>query len=158
MNYLNWKTWLRKEPTEPTNSFNFRAKYGFVERLNESQRILEKEPSRKPVIIEKANTCPRKISELKKHKFLFDKDLKISQMMILVRELIKLDVREPIILMTDDNYLPSISSTVEKLYDEHKNDDGFLYVTYSTQEMYGEGIMKGFKKNFNKYVFSYNTT
>lgn len=39
--------------------------------------------------------------------------------------------------MVADNKLPSMILTMAEIYNENSDDDGFLYVTYASEEMFG---------------------
>ncbi|KAK6997606.1 Microtubule-associated proteins 1A/1B light chain 3C, partial [Biomphalaria glabrata] len=40
-------------------------------------------------------------------------------------------------LIINNKSISSMSSTIAELYRDEKDDDGFLYMTYASQEMFG---------------------
>ena len=104
------------------------------ERKEESNRILEKYPERIPVIVLKGSGC--KFPDLDKKKFLVPLDLNFGQFIFIIRKRIKLTPEKAIFIFVN-NTLPRATDTLGKLYQEHKNQDGFLYVSYNGENTFG---------------------
>lgn len=122
---------------EQTNqqTYEFANTYTFEERTNESSRVLQKYPDRIPIICEKnsrANDCP----EIDKKKYLVPFDLTIGQFMYVIRKRLKLQSEAAIFLFINGTIPPS-SSLVGRIYEQHKNKDGFLYITYAKENTFG---------------------
>lgn len=43
-------------------------------------------------------------------------------------------------LLVNNRSMLSLSLTLSEVYAEHSSDDGFLYVTYASQEVFGSGV------------------
>uniref|UniRef100_A0A670IGG4 Autophagy-related protein n=1 Tax=Podarcis muralis TaxID=64176 RepID=A0A670IGG4_PODMU len=41
-------------------------------------------------------------------------------------------------LLVDNKSLPCLSLTVAEVYEANKDDDGFLYITYASQDTFGD--------------------
>ena len=97
-------------------------------------KLISKYPNKIPIIINKYadSTLP----QLDKHKFIVPKDITIAQFNYIIRKRIKLDPSESIFIYIN-NLLPPSSSTINELYDMHKSDDGFLYITYTNENTFG---------------------
>lgn len=116
---------------------NFKLKNTFAARLNESQRILMKFPERIPIICEKEKAKSSYVlPELVKQKFLVPKDIKVFEFMSVVRNKLKIGA-EYAIFLTINGMIPSSSDIMSHIYEEHKDDDGFLYVTYGAENTFG---------------------
>lgn len=113
---------------------DFKNKNNFTQRLDESNKIINKYPQRVPIIVEKCNQS--KINDIDKNKYLVPKDLNMSQFIYIIRKRIKLDKSQAIFLMVDDSICPS-NKPIGVIYDEHKCDDGFLYVVYTSENTFG---------------------
>lgn len=113
----------------------FKAQSTEGERIEEAKRILEKYPDRVPVIVEK---CEDKsdIQPLDKVKYLCPKELSVGQFMYVIRKRLKLSPEQAIFLFVNGN-VPSVSSSMSTIYEEYKDDDGFLYMTYSGEHVFG---------------------
>lgn len=113
---------------------DFKTKNIFSQRLEESNKIINKYPQRVPIIVEKCNRS--KINDIDKNKYLVPKDLNMSQFIYIIRKRIKLDKSQAIFLMVNDTICPS-NKPIGVVYDEHKDDDGFLYIKYTSENTFG---------------------
>jgi GABA(A) receptor-associated protein len=86
------------------------------------------------VICEKAPKSD--IPDIDKKKYLVPNDLTVGQFVYVVRKRIKLEPEKAIFIFVN-NSLPSTASLMSQIYDEHKDEDGFLYVTYSGENTFG---------------------
>lgn len=113
---------------------NFKDKHNFKLRQEEASKIINKYPDRIPVIVEKHNSC--EYDNLKKTKFLSPKNLTLGQFVYIIRQNIKLKP-EKAIFVTINGILPQTSSLIIDLYETHKDEDNFLYITYSSENTFG---------------------
>tara|TARA_A100001015_G_scaffold312278_1_gene417155 strand:- start:63 stop:413 length:351 start_codon:yes stop_codon:yes gene_type:complete len=113
---------------------DFKKKHNFDKRLNESKLITEKYPDKVPIIVERLKNSD--IPDIDKKKYLVPKDLTTGQFIYVIRRRIKLEKEKAIFLFIKD-ILPPTSATIEQLYEDNKDDDGFLYVVYSGENAFG---------------------
>lgn len=104
-------------------------------RIEESRKIREKYPERIPIIVERSESC-REIPDIDKHKFLVPQDLTMGQFVYVIRKRIKL-MPEKSIFFFINNTMPPTSGVLSSIYNTHKNIDGFLYITYSSENVFG---------------------
>ena len=98
------------------------------------EQILIKHPNKIPIIITKKQGST--INELKKKKYLVSKDFTMGQFIWKIREYLNLNSSEAIFLFTN-NTLIQTTITANELYQKQKNDDGILYIKYSSEEVFG---------------------
>ncbi|KAF8391543.1 hypothetical protein HHK36_023849 [Tetracentron sinense] len=110
-------------------------------RQAEAARIREKYPDRIPVIVEKAERSD--ISDIDKKKlvtsvllYLVPADLTVGQFVYVVRKRIKLSAEKAIFIFVK-NILPPTAAMMSAIYEENKDEDGFLYMTYSGENTFG---------------------
>ncbi|ONM23986.1 Autophagy-related protein 8a [Zea mays] len=103
-------------------------------RQSESARIRDKYPDRIPVIVEKAGKTD--VPEIDKKKYLVPADLTVGQFVYVVRKRIKLSPEKAIFVFVK-NTLPPTASLMSAIYEENKDEDGFLYMTYSGENTFG---------------------
>ncbi|XP_074564841.1 autophagy-related protein 8C-like [Curcuma longa] len=112
----------------------FKLEHPFEWRQVEAVRIREKYPDRIPVIVEKADRSD--IADIDKKKYLVPADLTVGQFVYVVRKRIKLSAEKAIFIFVK-NTLPPTGSMISAVYEEHKDEDGFLYMTYSGENTFG---------------------
>lgn len=90
-----------------------------------------------PVICERDERSD--IEPIDKIKYLVPQDLTVGQFVYVVRKRIKLPSEKAIFLFCN-NQLPPTAALMSTMYDEHKDEDGFLYLMYSGESAYGGGV------------------
>ena len=127
--FLNERSETKKIRTE-----NFRAKYSFEKRFEEATRILEKYPERVPIICERITT---NIPEIDRKKYLCPRDLSIANFMYVIRKRLKLSSEKSIYLFINNKIMPATSSLLGVIYENYKDKDGFLYISYGGESTFG---------------------
>ncbi|MCO5602471.1 hypothetical protein L7F22_056603 [Adiantum nelumboides] len=113
---------------------SFKQEHDLDKRKAEAARIREKYFDRIPVIVEKAERSD--IPDIDKKKYLVPADLTVGQFVYVIRKRIKLNAEKAIFIFVN-NVLPPTAAIMSAIYDEHKDEDGFLYVTYSGENTFG---------------------
>ncbi|KAL4314567.1 hypothetical protein AHAS_Ahas05G0136200 [Arachis hypogaea] len=113
----------------------FKQEHDLEKRRAEAARIREKYPDRIPVIVEKAERSD--IPSIDKKKYLVPADLTVGQFVYVIRKRIKLSAEKAIFIFVD-NVLPPTGAIMSAVYEEKKDEDGFLYVTYSGENTFGD--------------------
>lgn len=120
---------------ERQRTMGFKQIMKFESRCQESSKIRSKYPDRIPVVVEKA---PRSaIQDIDKRKFLVPSDLTVAQFMYIIRKRIQLPPEKAMFLFVN-KVLPATSATMGAIYEEHKDEDGFLYIAYSGENTFGD--------------------
>ncbi|KAF2718562.1 autophagy-like protein 8 [Polychaeton citri CBS 116435] len=136
----------------------FKDEHPFEKRKAEAERIRQKYSDRIPV-----RTCPSDmtiytsprslvdatasvicekveksdIATIDKKKYLVPADLTVGQFVYVIRKRIKLSPEKAIFIFVDE-VLPPTAALMSSIYEEHKDEDGFLYITYSGENTFGE--------------------
>lgn len=113
---------------------SFKEKFPLKKRIDEANHIIKKYPDRVPVIVEKAGKTD--IPDIDKKKYLVPSDLTVGQFVYVIRKRIKLTPEQAIFLFVN-NTLPATASLMSQIYKEHKDKDGFLYISYSGESTFG---------------------
>ena len=108
---------------------SFKKEHTLEHRSNESSRILAKYPARLPLIVES------KTIKIDKRKFLVPSDLTIGQFVYVIRKRVKLKPEDAIFIFINGT-LPATTSLISQVYEEHKDEDNFLYVQISQESTF----------------------
>ncbi len=63
----------------------------------------------------------------------------VGQFVYVIRKRIKLPSEKAIFIFVND-ILPPTAALISTIYEEHKDEDGFLYVLYSGENTFGEQV------------------
>lgn len=77
------------------------------------------------------------IATIDKKKYLVPADLTVGQFVYVIRKRIKLSPEKAIFIFVDE-VLPPTAALMSSIYEEHKDEDGFLYVGYSGENTFGQ--------------------
>lgn len=114
---------------------SFTKRFTLQQRIDEFKRIMRKFNDRIPIICEKNQLdfyCP----DIDKHKYLVPQDITIGQFMFVIRKRINLNANDTLFLFINNSIFSS-NVTINSIYDANKNEDGFLYITYSRENTFG---------------------
>ena len=115
---------------------SFKTSHTLKERIIESHRILTKYPERIPVIVEQCSNSPQNLPDLERSKFLVPDNITCGQFLYIIRNRIQLSPDKAMFLFIND-LLPTPSSLMKEIYEEHKDEDKFLYCSYSSESTFG---------------------
>ena len=117
--------------------FSYRKEVPDIEtRRNECRKVLEKNPGKIPIIFEKDPKS--KIEPFPKTRYLVSKDLTVNHFQLLLRNKLKLNETQAFFLLVQGKYTILGENTLAEIYQKFKDkDDGFLYMMYSTEQVWG---------------------
>ena len=106
-----------------------------LERLKKSQVILEKYPDRVPLIVQPSKN-DRDQYPIDKSKYITPRDLTMLQLQQIIRKRVRFPAEKALFMFVNNKMFP-ITSMVGNIYDDNKDPDGFLYVTYCQENTFG---------------------
>lgn len=71
--------------------------------------------------------------DYRQKKYLVPADLTVGQFVYVIRKRIKLSPEKAIFIFVDE-VLPPTAALMSSIYEEHKDEDGFLYITYVSSD------------------------
>ena len=101
--------------------------------------LLKKYPDHVPVIINR-NPADKILRDIDKKNYLIPKNLKVSEIYLIIRKKITIDSKHAIFIFVKSHLgdvLVPVGSNVLEIYDLYKNDDGILYIIYTTENTFG---------------------
>ena len=115
---------------------DYKSMVPFENRKHEADKIREQYPDRLPIIVQKSvenNSLP----DIDKKKFLVPEDLTVAQFLYVIRKRMNIVSSQAIFLFCQDNTLPATSQNMQVVYNESKDEDGFLYMYYNAESTFG---------------------
>ncbi|XP_030051068.1 microtubule-associated protein 1 light chain 3 gamma [Microcaecilia unicolor] len=117
----------------------FKQRKNLQTRKEEVAGIRAKFPTKIPVIVERYQR-EKSLPLLDKTKFLVPRDLSMTQFVTIIRSRLALNATQAFYLLVNNKSLASMSLTLAELYKDDQDEDGFLYMTYASQEMFGSNL------------------
>ncbi|CAM6012884.1 hypothetical protein BDL97_17G050300 [Sphagnum fallax] len=112
----------------------FKRMHTAEERAADAARMRLKYPDRIPVIVEKA--AHTDMPELDKKKFLVPEEVTVGQFVHIIGKRLHLRSGQALFVFVG-NVLPPTASLLASIYHEYKDNDGFLYISYSGEKTFG---------------------
>ena len=118
-------------------SLFFKDEIPFAMRKEEASRILSKYSDRILSSLNVLMNVPMTFLLLIK-KYLVPNDITTGQFTYIIRKRIELEPEKAIFLFAGEDYtIPPSSSLISEIYNNYKDEDGFLYFTYSGENTFG---------------------
>ncbi|KAF5896033.1 microtubule-associated proteins 1A/1B light chain 3C-like [Clarias magur] len=114
----------------------FKQRKCLATRKDEVCTIRSKFPNKVPVIVERC-IREKRLPLLDKTKFLVPHELTIGQFLCLLRSKIALEASQALYLLISGKNMCSMTASMAEVYSQHGDADGFLYMTYASQDMFG---------------------
>ena len=122
------------------NRYNFGEEYKYFtkfreisldERIEMSGKIKYKYSERVPIIVD----CKDNIN-IDKNKYIVPKDLTMAQFIFIIKKRINVTQEQSVFFICNNSLLMN-TETLESIYENNKEPDGFLYVVLSLENTYG---------------------
>jgi GABA(A) receptor-associated protein len=104
------------------------------DKILQSEKIMNKYPDKIPVIVRKFKNTD--LPDINKSKYIVPKDMNFRNFVYIIRKNVKISSEKAIFITINGRLCPS-NSTLGEIYDNMKNDDGFLYMEYSSENTFG---------------------
>ncbi|XP_048521944.1 microtubule-associated proteins 1A/1B light chain 3A [Dendroctonus ponderosae] len=123
----------------------------------EIMAIKDRFPSKIPVIIHKYQK-DHFLPVLDKSKFLIPGDMSMSHFQAILRKRLRMSNTQALYLLVNERTMMSLSLTIQEVYKEHAQPNGFLYITYAAQEAFGAREDSESKKETIQLLSAMNAT
>ena len=116
-------------------NFTFKSVKTKEERIEEFQKISKANKGKIPIICEKEPKS--KIQSIDKTKYLINEELTVGQFTSLIRKKLNLDKEEALFLLVQGKNALTGNGTMADAYEKYKDEDGFLYIAYASELVWG---------------------
>jgi len=100
-------------------------------------------PSKLGLIIERAETPSKqansdsRLKTIANPKFMMPRTFTIGEVLAVLRTRLDLSREEGLVLFANEKYMLRPNSKLEDVYARYKDEDGFLYLVYAEENIYG---------------------
>lgn len=116
----------------------FKSAFTFEQRREKSAMVMQLHSGHIPVICEPCDTASSvALPQLDKKKYLVHESLTVGQFMNVVRRRMHLPRDKALFILINKTTMAPVSSVMRDVYARHRDSDGFLYVSYAFENVFG---------------------
>ena len=115
--------------------FTYKKVKSLEERKEECEKVKREHPGKICIICEKAPKSH--ILDIEKSKYLVKNDVTLNQFSLMIRKKLKIEKEQALFFLINGKKSLSGNDSMLSIYNKYKDEDGFLYVAYAAEEVWG---------------------
>ena len=116
--------------------FQYKTNNSLESRKSQYRKIAENHPDKVPVILERDIHCS--INKAIKTKYILSKEVTMAEFVKIIREKLDLKPERALFFLVNGKHSVTMTEELGQIYEKYKDKgDGFLYMSYSEEIVYG---------------------
>ena len=121
---------------------NHNRKNTYKEGVSLEQRRMEAKdsriryPTKIPLVVERSRS-EKQLSSMDKMKWLVPHEMSILQLSLVLKQRLRCQPHQQFFLLINGRVFPHLHTPLATLHNQFSDEDGFLYLSYSSQECFG---------------------
>ena len=125
--------------------FKYKKAKTLEERKEEYQKVIEEHPGKIGIICERAPKS--QIVVIEKTKYLINQDFNLTQFTSIIRKKLNMDQKDALFFLANGKTSLTGNDTMLEIYKKYKDEDGFLYIAYASEEVWGNKKDSNYKSS-----------
>ena len=115
--------------------FKYKIAMTFEERKAEYNKVIQHNPGKIGIICEKDPKS--QIPNIDKTKYLINEEFNLTQFTKIIRKKLNIDEKEALFFLVNGKVSLTGDLTMSEIYKKYKDEDGFLYIAYASEQVWG---------------------